>query len=292
MGLDVYLYRYDDFDAVQKRREEVSGMEEKFYEEVAKEKGVSVDDLSDKDRDNAYSLLKYWRKGQPDLDEYGDVIAGCEEVSEDSLKHPDNICHLGYFRSSYNPSGLNHVLRDTVGDKDLYYIFESGFSERGEYYVKPDWSEALDRAHEVLEEFNAFVEKGGKYYTQTVNISPFTRLEELPGSEREAMQLFLEEMEKNGDRDGPWAESGYSNKFGTFSLNKPAEVLATIPGSKEGWAGKLMGKGPTKEPCVYVICKNEHEYKSYVESLEIVIETIEHVLSQSNPEQYILHWSG
>lgn len=292
MGLDVYLYRYEDFDSFEKRRKEVEAMEQKFYDEVAKQKGITVDELNEDGRDNAYALFKYWAKGQPDLDEHGDVIVGakCEKIEMDSPQCPDNICNIGYFRSSYNSGGLNHVLRETIGnDKDLYTIFASGFHSNDEYYVRPDWNDALENAKMALKEFQEYVNVAGKYHVYMADFSPFSAPDDMPGSEKEAMERFLNEL--NSGRASSWGDSAYSGKDGTFSLKKPMEVFGIIRGTKESWASKLRG-GEQKEVCTYLICKNEHKYASYLDSLKVVIETIEYVLAQPDPEKYVLHWSG
>lgn len=292
MGLDVYLYKYEDFDAVQKRQADVREKETQIYEEIAKQRGLaSAYDLSDKDKENAYAMWKVWCKGQPDLDEYGDVQADVDSVEQDSKIHPNKLFRLGYFRSSYNGAGINRVLRDTLGvESDLYWIFESGFSGNDDYHVRPDWNEALDRANDVLDRFNEFVKVGGQFFTMTADFNPFQ--EEFPGDEKAALDIFLQEWERSKDRDPDDDFAKYSNGHGTFAPTKPYEVVGVIPGKKTGWAGKLLTGKDTEEHCVYLVCKNDHGYQSYVESLEIVIETIEHVLAQPDPEKYVLHWSG
>ena len=111
MGLDVYLYKYDDFASYKARQDEVYEKEELIRQEIADQKGISVSDLSDKDRDNAYSLFKYWCKGQLDVDEYGEVQTGKERVEID---HSANL----------RISGFKDIIEETFSYHE-YYPFKS-----------------------------------------------------------------------------------------------------------------------------------------------------------------------
>lgn len=84
----------------------------------------------------------------------------------------------------------------------------------------------------------------------------------------------------------------FSNGIGRFSMDEPLNVCGIFTGV----ANNLFKKDgdPDKIPCVYVITKDDSgsRYKSYLESLEITIDTIQYVLQQPDKEKYVLHWSG
>jgi hypothetical protein len=75
----------------------------------------------------------------------------------------------------------------------------------------------------------------------------------------------------------------YSSAEGHFYIKDPLEVLAMIPGETD-----ILGK----QPCVYMVYREVEKYRWYIEALKIVVETIDHVLAQPDPENYVFHWSG
>ena len=73
----------------------------------------------------------------------------------------------------------------------------------------------------------------------------------------------------------------YSNMKGAFFLNKPLKVR-----------GVVSGKDLIGSQGVYLIYDAEKDfYLWYLQALEIVKETIDWVLQQKNPEEYVLGWS-
>lgn len=286
MGLDIYLYRYEDLDAHLKRKEEVQDKEQLILQEVANQRGVPIDDLSDQDRDNAYSLFKYWCLGQDDLNKYGWVEGDGEWVQFTHEDYPDHLFQIGYFRSSYNDAGINWVLRQTLGkDSDLFYIFNPS----DEYIAKVDWNEALIRAEDVLQRFSKFVEENGEFTTMRVPFNSLVSADELVGSEKEALEKFMEAKRRHEQSPGP---NRFTNREGWFSMLDPAKVRAIFTGTEDDIFAKLNGH-QAKKPCVYLVIEaNEETYQSYIDSLQIIIDTIKFVLNQSDPEKYVLHWSG
>ena len=179
-----------------------------------------------------------------------------------SAKYPDHFFKIGYFRSSYSEGGINAFLRRR-GIPDLYYIFDV---DSEQYYVRPDWLGAKLRVKEVKKLLEEQLE--GFPYDVTV-VSPSSAV----SSEREALQFFKEEIEKNS------SFSRYSNKRGFFSFREPLEVVGVMMGVRWGMN------------CAYLIYK-QHADPFYLQALEIVEETINFVLSTETPEKYLLGWSA
>ena len=61
-----------------------------------------------------------------------------------SRKYPDHLFKIGYFRSSYNESGINYVL-ESRGLPTLWTVFDA---KPGEFV--PDWEKSLERANYLL----------------------------------------------------------------------------------------------------------------------------------------------
>ncbi len=188
MGLDVFLYK-----ATTEQREQGDKLEAQYQEyEASVWEGENYDAIPDADKkEYAADVQAYALK--LGLDEYG--FKKAEQIKFNSKKYPKHLFEIGYFRSSYNESGINLVLEQSVGS-NLYDVFDHTDNE---YEFVPDWCNSLDKARQILEE-----------YTNAV---------------------------------------------------KPTKA--------------------TKENIEWV-----------KQALEIVIETIEYVLAQSNPEHFYLHWSA
>ena len=141
------------------------------------------------------------------------------------------------------------------------------------YYIKPDWEKALYMTDGLITELNAHVEK--------VNVSvssidmPPVASGKLPTSTNEALTVFLEEFLRG---TLPF-DGAYSNSVGLFSLKNSQRVKAFIPGLQYG------------RPCIFIVHEAEGLHW-YIEALEVVKETIEHVLAQPDKEKYYLHWSA
>lgn len=263
MGLDIYLYRYEDFNDTQKRETEYSekteGLWTKKYEETPEEEKVQI---RKQEKEIAQSLA---------LDEYGSDTVKKECIEIPSLKYPEHYFKIGYFRSSYNAGGIQRILRN-LGIKDLNYIF----SYEDEYEFQPNWDKALNRVSVVIEKLKQI----GGYRAEKFGYNEFNGFPSTHPikSEEDAMIAFLNEIKRDTNSEA------YSNKSGTFYRKEPLKVLAIIEGvDKRFFAEEYL-------PCVYVITENDNEW--YVQALEIVKETIEYVLSKEDKEKYYLHWSG
>lgn len=66
-------------------------------------------------------------------------------INYPSVLHPEGLFQVGYFRSSYNPNGINNVLR-SLDLPTLYDIFDV---DDNEYYRAVDWKSAHDIALQI-----------------------------------------------------------------------------------------------------------------------------------------------
>lgn len=261
MGLDVYLYRYENFEDTMSREAKF----DKFSEDMWNEAGDW--NLLTNERKNEIKeiISNYARKYK--LNEDGEDTINKQEIELDSKLYPDMYFKIGYFRSSYNPGGINNVLRN-YNLPDLYVIFENHSEE---YIQKPNWHVALDNINDVIDKFSKV-----KPYRVTEVSQLF--LDGQVKSERDAYNVFITELDKSKEYERSF---NYSNKFGDFYLEEPIEVVALIPGTKSTF---------TERPCTYVVTKTDNT--NYMKSLEIVRETINYVLAQKDINKYYLKWSG
>lgn len=203
-----------------------------------------------------------------------------DRVEMPSPKYPDHLFKIGYWRSSHNDSGFNRMLRKFVG-KDLYDVIQEVRS--GTTHVKPNWKDALHNAQRLQTSFAKFLEAFGPYKVQEISSNPFKSLqEETVTSESEALTAFLSEINK-----GVNAKVGWQGKHGIL-YPKGIEVLGVIE-------GKSMSPVHGEVEAQYLIYKPKLEegqgpYDWYTQALEIVIETIEYVLEQEDPTEYVLEW--
>jgi hypothetical protein len=271
MGLDVYLEHFerpvDEVLAVEKEGEEKS--EELWTSGIKKLGKAEYSDLTKAQSDEIHAqVVKLFQS--LGLSEHGEMLGGRERVSLDSSNHPDHMFKVGYFRSSYNEGGINHLLRSALDGHDLYWIFEP--PQNGDY-VKPNWRKARARANKVLGELRKYArEESWSVHTAQLHFdSP-----NMPRNEKEALDLFRSEIERHEKTDASFRS--YSCLAGEFRLDGEP-TFALIPG--RGFFG----------PCVYAVTKAE-DLEWYTKALEIVIETCDYVLSQKDKDQYRLYWSG
>ena len=259
MGLDIYLYKYQDFEKTQRLEKEYEEFSEKLwegldYESLSKEK---KDELREKEKQFAASL---------GLDDWGSDKDGHSKVEHPHPDYPDHYFQIGYFRSSYNEGGIERILRN-LELPTMHDIFQKGDEE---YAFQPNWQDALTRVTDLIEKFK---EKGA-YRVHAVTANFFSESE--IKSEAQALAAFTAEL----SRENP-LKSNYSNKTGEFYMTDPLKVLAMIPGKY-----KLL----RERDCVYVVTESDNTW--YIQALEIVKATCEYVLAQADINQYYLHWSG
>jgi len=258
MGLDVYLYRYENKPDTDKREKEYDAVSSARWEAAGEYESLSdnkKDELRLKDKELAASLM---------LDDYGSDKAGKKQIEMDSSVDKDHYFKLGYFRSSYNGGGINNVLKN-LGLPTLYEIF----SPNDEYCFQPKWDECLVKCQDVIEQLKA----KGNYRCFQVSENMFGA-SGVPQNEKEAMDVFLSELQRSGS-------DAYSNIHGEFWLKEPLKIHAIIPG--EYTILKKM-------KCCYVVMEGENEW--YIKALEIVKETIQYVLDKPDKDKYWLHWSS
>lgn len=269
MGLDVYLYKYDDIEAVKQRRD--------AYEQASTEAwkfadGRDYGSLTEEEKESARATLKA-KAAEIGLNEDGDDPQE-QKIEQDSRLYPDHMFKIGYFRSSYNEGGFNRVMPAICGAG-----LDDLFPGRDEYEFQPGWADSRQRAITALERAKGWLSTNGSYRVSEFSNNMFTNPSELPASTDAALAAFTAEL--NRRKESPSDFGSYSNKTGAFFFKEPLEVVAVIG-----------GLGCFKQPCSYAIYKADDSYQWYLQALEIVIETCEWVLDQPDKEKYWLHWSS
>ena len=268
MGLDVYLYKkLEDYEKWDKLEEEYNEKSEANWESLEKK----YDDLTDQEKDEVRKINDKLAK-EMGLSKWGEHPKGTKEIciEENSKKYPDHYFKIGYFRSSYNNSGINNILRNSIG-KDLYSIFK----DTDDYILKPNWNEARKKCVEIINEFTEYITKNPYrcFALHTFFEDPRITI----NSEKDAIDLVLKEIEKK--KESKINFSSYSNFQGEFFLDDPLEVTALITGKHYN------------SNTVYVVHRDKG-LDWYLKALEIVLETIDYVLSQKDVKKYVLHWSS
>lgn len=274
MGLDVYLYKIDDYgkykantdkyaalsDAQWSKRGEYSTLTDEVKEEARKEDAAIAASL--------------------ELDEHGEY-PGMAKVEHDSRLYPEHMFKIGYLRSSYNSGGIDRLLRDRL-NTSLAEIF----GVEDEYEFQPDWQATRERAIKTLEAWRALNDAmGGKCYrVAEASMNMFMNPAECKiGSPGDALKIFQDQL--GSHKDAPSDCLSYGNGYGDFYLGEPLRVAGMIPGIRS-----FIGR---PQQVVYVICEATGEGETwYTQALEIVIENCEWVLEQSDKDLYWLHWSS
>jgi hypothetical protein len=189
------------------------------------------------------------------------------EIQIDSTLYPDHMFKIGYFRSSYNNSGINTVLGD-IGIPSLYEIFLPGDA----YTFTPDWQAALERTDSAISAFDAAVSQGvfGAFFVSAYDYNV--------ASNADAICVFKQQLRKQEEHDMGFRS--FSNREGYFCLDG-TEIVAVIP-----------GKGFFANGAYVVFERDRESLEWYRHALEIVRETIQHVLAQEDPTNYHLEWSS
>jgi len=274
MGLDVYLYRYENREKTEKLEAEYEKVSESNWEIFD---GKKYDSLTDAEKDLVRQKNKEFALSLG-LSENGDDPdkKGIEFVSS---RFPDHYFKVGYFRSSYNGGGINRIMGN-LGLPGLYEIFDRGDDE--DYIWAPDWEASRVRALDAIVKLKA--KPNLRCFEVSLNeLSDTSKFEAI--NEETALELFEEQSKRFRDDD-----DGYSNLQGHF-FPKGLKVFGLITGLKQTLFSKMSLPGvPDQSPCTYVIMEGENEW--YVNALEIVVETIDYVLTQPDKEKYFFHWSG
>lgn len=204
-------------------------------------------------------------------------------IEQPSEKYPAHLNKIGYFRSSYNSSGFDSVMR-ALELPTLDAIFDVG---NDDYNVMVDWEQAKARAVQLLDQYLALKQSEGPWQYKATLESFFLKTKDpLPSSVAEASKHFYNELDRHTKQENntklPAGFRNYIRADGCYWLDG-REVFAVI-------------KGPTTftgTDSVYIITKRQpDEWEWYQQAIEIIIETCDHVLKQSDPANYSLIWSG
>lgn len=259
MGLDVYIYRYEDYESTTQLEAEYERRSDLVWEQVKD----SSDDEKTVAREENVSIAT-----ELGLGEYGEDFERKAKLEIDSVKYPDHYFKIGYFRSSYNSGGFNRVVSNMTDGGCLDKVFDAN----GEYVIKPDWSQAKDKAVKLLGKLNTAIEENGSY--RVIDIATYPWADKIDSSEA-ALKVFLEQKKLHSNEDDMFGS--YSSRKGDFFL-EGITIVAMIPGKQYGTD--------------YMFCVYESDLSWYVQALEIVIESIDYVLNQDDTGKYYLHWSG
>lgn len=260
MGLDIYLYRYENFQETKRKEDEHEEYADKYWADLGE-----YDTLTQEQKDEAREHLKQYANSLG-LNEWGLDDENKESVEFNCKKYPEHYFKIGYFRSSYNDSGIQRILTN-LGLPTLKDVF--GYD--GEYVFQPNWEKSLSFIKQLRQ---CFSEQDG-YRVQKISGNMFKTPD--IKSEKEALQAFLSEKKSNDI-----SNTNYTNSLGKFNFEKADKIIAYIPGTYT-----LLG--PERE-CVYVVYESENTW--YEQALEIIQDTIEFVLEQEDKEKYYLHWSS
>jgi len=285
MGLDIYLHRYDKSRAqVVKENKAWEKVSDKIFHkhfDPIKEKRGADSKMTDEEREAYKKELAEAGAKHGRIGEWQDNASN-PQIEIDSAKYPEHMFKIGYFRSSYNGGGINHVLEERVGET-LYSILGL---DNDEYIQQPDWKKVIENCDRVIAEFREFL-KENPFSVLKVMGNPFMDTAHMPKSEADALRIakenlkteqFADELLKNGfgNRNGEWFPQGM-------------KIYGAMPGFE-----KFIN---SQTPVTYLVVKynddtGEEPFKWYINALEIVKETAEWVLNQENPEKYFLHVSG
>lgn len=295
MGLDIYVYRTKNWDKYKETLDKINKAgkaSEAVWEEHELSKGKSWNDIAEADRDVVSAAAKEAEEKtgkelglkRDDNTSYPSWLNPYEEdlAEEKSKKHPKHeLFNLGYFRSSYNGSGINSILTDRVG-YSLYEIFE--YNDDDEYEFTPNWIKVKKNALEAKAALKkAYKESGnvGVYHVSSNMFSPDAGKE--VNSDAKALEVYREEMKANGENGGEREPYNYSNIKGEFMPAKPLNVRALIHGVEQFGGAR---------PATYVVFElDKGTPKFYLDALDIIAETAEMAIDDKE-YTYYLHWSG
>lgn len=276
MGLDIYLYRYENHDDTTRREEEHERESSAIWDRITGGRKYETLTEAEKEAARTESVAVAKRLG---LDEWGNDDKSKEKIELPSAAHPDHMFKIGYFRSSYNDGGINSVLRARIG-----ITLSDLFHDDNRYEFLPDWDESKRRAEAALQSLKT-ANQSRPFRAVAVGRNIFGG-DAVVDSEAAALDVFTQVLSKHPPRaDHPFEEKTLGGSFGSregnFWLHVPLQVRGAIQGERFGQA------------CTYLVYDDESEnMRWYEQALEIVIETCDYVLAQPNIGQYWLHWSG
>ena len=239
MGLDIYLKKYKDFDETRKKEKEYEEKAESNWEKD----GLKYDDLSDEDRDSIREENLKLAESMG-LDKYGSDESSVESIEHDHPKYKDHIFKIGYFRSSYNGSGINRQFSN-MGLPTLQEMFEV---DREDYYVRPNWDKAMANVNTAIEKYTDMMANNKIVRVSCSSFNEFMDPSECKVVDEEsALKVFYEQQDRynKGDKSfGSW-----SSRDGEFYMDSPLQVMGIIPGTKSSF----LSKGDSQ--CTYIVLK-------------------------------------
>lgn len=272
MGLDIYLYEYDDFAATRAAEQEYEQISEKIWDKFDLKYEHMTDAQKNECRDEAAAVAT--RMG---LGEYGEDEARKRKIELDSKTDPKHLFKIGYFRSSYNEGGINSQMDTAIG-KDLYWVFDR--TRDDDYEFRPDWARVKARALQCVEQWKAKFPDGKPLRVMRIETRMgFTESPKIDAADAlNIVQKMIAERKPDNDFG-----NCFSNRDGLFLLDEePIHFLAFIPGLAFG-----------RDPCVYGVYRDDAEGVAwYWNALNIIAETCDYVLSQPDPQKFYVHWSG
>ncbi len=184
-----------------------------------------------------------------------------------SNAHPEHVFKKTYLRSSYNESGFNAVVSNSVG-MGLYHVFGlSGDPEEdGNGIVHVDFQASRERAVELLEKLR----QADGLCVMTVSSELLRQHAQV--NARQALETFRGER----DREQDARFRNYGNAKGEFLLDG-LQALGFVRGVD------LLGR-----PAIHVIHKDE-AFNWYVQAAEVLVEFIDYALTLEDPG---LRWSA
>jgi hypothetical protein len=269
MGLDVYLIKYNVDDPI-KYRQQASLFEEeesRLYDEMVT---ISFEDMARKAEHDA-QYKKYQKHCAKLKEEMGIEDSKRIYVEIPSVLYPEHGWKIGYFRSSYNGSGFNHIMRMLVGE-DLYTIFDSDRDEYEQQYSKEQLGQIKQKAITLKQKVMTQIKEFPYACFESSHFGN-SQIE----SEEDALNVFKKHLLEHKDKD--W--NNYSNFEGEFSLKDHWKVHAVLHGKQFG-----------HESTYIIYERDEKEFEYYLQAFDIIVENIDYLLAQPDLEKYYFAWSG
>ena len=214
------------------------------------------------------------------LSKKGENYKNISYIEKDSVLHPDHGFKIGTIVDGADDLGISTILGN-LGLMSIHTIFNK-FNDLITWdtteYIQPDWHSALDSVNDTLSAFKNLDRVGKTQMVSTValpldvyfNDSMFKKYPVT--SPMDALSVYHEQRKHASVKN---INKNFVNSFGWFYLHKALSIRAAIAGTNT-----INNKA---FPCTYLVYNTNMEW--YVNGLEIVKETIEHVLSQ--PEDKI-----
>lgn len=280
MGLDVYLVRYEDKAAADVISAAYQDRSDAIWNAVCGSRKYEA--LSEAEKDAARERIAALR-----------IELGCDDCGEPpapsykrfdeqpSAKYPDHYFKVGYFRSSYNGSGINRVLGDLLGIEGLYWIFDRERSD--EYEFQPDWAQVRQRAKEARRLLSDRIETDGgllKAFTLHADIgTPLKSTAEAVAMIRKELAERKSRLSADPAREKTWGGS-FSRGGGEYFLDEPMKIVGILP----------CNDVFNRRNVAVIFLEDDDGW--YVQALEIVEETCDFVLAREDANKFWLRWSS